>query len=763
MPRTIRRPGPAVAVLLLLIAALLGALPGAARAAVPIGPPANIPGTAPVPAGVTVSGVDLHDGQIQKFGSTYYLYGTMYNCGYTWQQQPTPWCGFGVSTASSMSGPWSTPVMLFSKDAPDPYNPGHTYQDVCGNHRSGCFSPRMVQRSGWGAGDNVFVLWFNAPAYMSLPAPNTASHAYMTMGCNGPTGPCGASAGAPYGTTHRPTLHQCDGANGDPGLTADSERVAVGEPSSIALICPSVGTTSVSVEQLDKWGTNGTGVGVDKVPGIANAEAMGAYRDASGTWVMTFADHNCGYCAGTGAGYATAPHMLGPWTVQGNKGVGQSDDARRIFSPGSCGGQVDTVSVIDGQAWEKIDLWTGAMNEKGANLRFEPLNFKASSHTAGDGQVWRPELAAFGCTDAPPPATAPPAPVTISGVDLHDGQIQKFGSTYYLYGTMYNCGYTWLATATQWCGFGVSTASSMNGPWSTPQLLFSATADDPYYPGHTYQAVCGSGSGCFSPRMIQRSGWGANDGVFILWFNAPGYKNLPAPYTATNGYMTMGCNGPTGPCGASAGAPYGTTHRPSLHQCDGANGDAGLSTSVEDNTLALVCPMPGTGSLSLEELSYWGTDGSGTGITHLGKLDSTELGNVESTGLFKDSASHKWVLTYADKNCGFCSGTGTGYATADTLTGTWTAPANTGVYAAGPDSPAHSRRQVSANSCGGKPDTVSVIDGQAWQKINLWTGSTAPAGSGLLLEPLSYQPSGNKAGDGQPWLAELAPFTCPDM
>ncbi|GAA2742711.1 hypothetical protein [Kitasatospora cinereorecta] len=732
MPRAVRRPGVLLAVLF-LISALFGTVQTTARADTPAAPPTT---------GVTVTGIDLHDGQIQKYGSTYYLYGTMYACGYHWLQSPTPWCGFGVSTAPSMSGPWSTPVPLFSPNAADPYNPGKTYQAVCGGYGSGCFSPRMVQRSGWGANDGVFVLWFNAPSYMGLGA----SHAYMTMGCNGPAGPCGASAGAPYGSTHRPALHQCDGANGDPGLTADSENGA------IALICPMPGTTSVGIEQLDKWGTNGTGTGTTKVADLTHAEAMGAYRDrATGTWVMTYTDKNCGYCAGTGAGYATAPSMLGPWTAPTNRGAGASLNARRVFSANSCGGQVDTVSVIDGQPWEKIDLWTGDMNEEKAGLRFEPLSFRPVGDTVGDGKLWQTGLAPFTCTDTP--AAAGPSPVTVAGVDLHDGQIQKFGSTYYLYGTMDDCGFQWGKTPTTWCGFGVSTAPSMNGPWSSPTLLFSRDAADPYNPGNTYQAVCaGYGSGCFSPRMIQRSGWGANDGVFILWFNAPAYKsNLGASHA----YMTMGCNGPTGPCGASAGAPYGTTHRPTLHQCDGANGDAGLTTTPENGAIALICPMPGTTSIALEQLTYWGADGSGTGVTNLAKLS-----NVESTGAYKDPATGTWVMTYADVNCGFCTGTGTGYATAPSVLGPWTAPENKGVWEQAADSPAHGRRQISAGSCGGKPDTVSVIDGQAWQKINLWTGSAAPAGSGLHFEPLHYTPSTRKAGDGQVWVPEVAPFAC---
>jgi hypothetical protein len=369
-----------IAAVLLLVAMLLGACsPQAAGALAPA-------------ASVTLTGVDLHDGQVYKDGSTYYMVGTMYGCGFTWQTT-SPWCGFGVSTASALEGPWSSPQLLFPAAAPDPYNPGHTYQQTCGTGGGGCFSPRMVKRSGWGANDGVWVLWFNAPSYVTSGL-GSAPHAYMIMGCNGPAGPCGASAGAPYGTTHRPTLHQCNGANGDPGISASSDGT------SIYLLCPMIGTTSVAVEQLSKWGSDGTGVGATNVAGLSLVEAMGMWRDAAtGTWVMTYSDVRCGYCAGTGTGYATAPGPLGPWTAPGNTGVGAPANARRLISADSCGGQPDTVSVIDGQAWQKLDLWTGQMNETSAGLHFEPLSYSPAlaAGTTGDGGIHRPPFLPFTC------------------------------------------------------------------------------------------------------------------------------------------------------------------------------------------------------------------------------------------------------------------------------------------------------------------------------------------------------------------------------
>jgi hypothetical protein len=295
-----------------------------------------------------------------------------------------------VSTASSLSGPWSTPVALFSPTAPDPYNPGKTYQQTCGATGQGCFTPRMIQRSGWGANDGVWILWFNAPWYYSNGG---APHAYMAMGCNSPAGPCGASAGAPYGTTHRPTLHQCNGANGDAGLLpADGTNPP-------ALICPMAGNGGLGLERLSYWGADGSGTGSTGVAGLTGVEAMGGWRDeTSGTWVMTYSDPGCGYCTGSPAGYATAPAQLGPWTAPANVGAGSLPYGRRTWSASSCGGQVDGVSVMDGTPWQKVNLWRGTPNESGAGQHLEPLTYRPAYGSTGDGGLWRPALAPLTCT-----------------------------------------------------------------------------------------------------------------------------------------------------------------------------------------------------------------------------------------------------------------------------------------------------------------------------------------------------------------------------
>lgn len=335
---------------------------------------------APPPAAVDIQGVDLHDGMINQVGGTYYLYGTEYACRFMWLQHNTPWCGFGVSTSTSLSGPWTPPVLLFDPSAVDPWT-GTTWIVECGSTGAGCFNPRMIQRSGWGANDGVWLLWFNAPADYT----RTSANAYYVMGCNGPSGPCGYVA--PSGSVHKPSLTIC-GGNGDIGFA---------QPVGAApyLLCTNA-NQSLSEEQLSFWGADGTGAGATNLAGLAAAESPGAYLDAgTNLWILTYSDPNCGFCSGDGAGYAVSSTPHGPWTAPPNLGFGAPATGRRDLSGSSCGGQGRTVSVLAGQAYEGIDLWTGAANETVAGLHFEPLIFRGNS--APPGTLWQP-FAPWQCT-----------------------------------------------------------------------------------------------------------------------------------------------------------------------------------------------------------------------------------------------------------------------------------------------------------------------------------------------------------------------------
>ncbi|MDJ0345699.1 hypothetical protein QMK19_34250 [Streptomyces sp. H10-C2] len=365
------------------IRALLAALVLSAAMLLGGGAPASQAVVAPVAFQVT--GVDLHDGMLTKDGATFVLTGTMYGCGFTWQTDGTPFCGFGVSTAPSLAGPWSTPKLLFDPKSTINAQSGWTrnawtWQQLCGHYGAGCFNARLVQRP-----DGVWLLAFNAPADYNIDH----SNAYYVMGCNSSTGPCGTQAGPPYGSTHKPSLTRCIG-NGDFAIIGSP---AAGE----AIECSLPGASGLNIELLDKWWSNGTGAGQTNLANLGQPngiEGPGAFQDpATGLWVSTYSDPMCGYCAGVATGYATSPNLLGPWTAPTNlAAAGLPVAARRDISAGSCGGQPRTVSVIDGQAYQGIDLWTGTRNQTAAGLLFVPLTMGTPSGTAGDGQVWRPPL-----------------------------------------------------------------------------------------------------------------------------------------------------------------------------------------------------------------------------------------------------------------------------------------------------------------------------------------------------------------------------------
>ncbi|ODU02389.1 MAG: hypothetical protein ABS81_17650 [Pseudonocardia sp. SCN 72-86] len=356
-----------------------GASTAAAAPEVPLPLATPSPTTPPITGsttqrGVTIGGVDLHDGMIVAADGVYLLYGTMYGCGFAWGVA-SPWCGFGVSQATSLSGPWSTPTRLFSPTSVSPFR-GAVWQTICGDSGAGCFNPRMIQRSGWGADDGAWILWFNAPDDFN----RSRANAYYSMECAGPTGPCGGSGRA----TTKPSMYDCTD-NGDFSIVVDAPRPPM-------MLCTMADQTLAS-ERLTPAGTAGAGGGARRLAGLTNTEAPGAYRDpASGTWIMTYSDPNCGYCAGAPTGYATAPSLAGPWTAPPNTNPdwGAPPSGRRAISATSCGGQARTVVTLSGQAHQYIDLWLGTRNETAAAVRLEPLVYRGESPPGSPLQAFTP-------------------------------------------------------------------------------------------------------------------------------------------------------------------------------------------------------------------------------------------------------------------------------------------------------------------------------------------------------------------------------------
>lgn len=291
---------------------------------------------------ISISGLDQHDGDLVQVGSTYYLYGTSYGCGWTWMQQGTPWCGFTVRTSSDLKS-WSAPAFLFDPGNTDTTS-GLSWRQDC--EVGGCFEPRMVQRY-----DGVWILWF-------IDVSDYAYHAwngFYAMGCAGPAGPCGAGSRRqldnPALTTHKPSLFFC-GQVGAPAIAVQGQAAY--------LFCNGE-NQQFAIERLDRWWTNGSGIGVSYgVGGLSSVESAGPYFDGQ-HWKMTYSAPNCGYCSGTGTSeLISLGDLLGPWVFD------------RQLSSRSCGGQPNLVVSLNGQPYQWIDQWTGSRNETVAPILLAP-------------------------------------------------------------------------------------------------------------------------------------------------------------------------------------------------------------------------------------------------------------------------------------------------------------------------------------------------------------------------------------------------------
>jgi hypothetical protein len=220
--------------------------------------------------------IDAHDGEIQRFGDRYYLYGTSYGCGYVRLERPvTPWCGDRVYSSPDLAH-WTDEGPLF--DATTPY-----WQSRCNSATLSCYRPHVA----YNAATRLYVLWVNT---YEVPV-----H-YHVFTSPSPTGPF-------IERSELPTLALSGG--GDMDLFVDDDGVGY-------LAYTLTGANyDIAVERLDPTYTTGTGAYTRL--GVSHTEAPSMFRRGD-TYYITLSDPNCAYCAGTGASYLTAPSPLGPWT-----------------------------------------------------------------------------------------------------------------------------------------------------------------------------------------------------------------------------------------------------------------------------------------------------------------------------------------------------------------------------------------------------------------------------------------------------------------
>ena len=272
--------------------------------------------------------VDAHDGMIALFDGTYYLYGTAYDCGFSWQTTGTPFCGFKVYSSTDLTH-WTDRGLLF-----DPT--GSVWQTRCNGSTYGCFRPHVV----YDAATGMYVLWVNV---------YDNSVGYRVFTSSSPTGPFTEQA--------VPTLAV---NNGDETVFTDDDGTAY------IVYTDWRSDGDLVVERLDASDLTGTGAYTRL--GQSTTEAPALFK-RNGVYYLTYSDPNCGYCSGTGTSYRTASSPLGPWSAATN------------LTTNSCGGQPSFVSAIPtttGTAYlYASDLWDGGHNEALANYYWAPLNFAA--------------------------------------------------------------------------------------------------------------------------------------------------------------------------------------------------------------------------------------------------------------------------------------------------------------------------------------------------------------------------------------------------
>jgi len=226
--------------------------------------------------------IDAHDGQIQRFGDLYYLYGTSYGCGYRWNTVGAPFCGF-VSYSSPDLVHWTPRGPLFDAST-------DTWQERCDGGTYGCYRPHVV----YNASTQRYVLWINTydvgvgyrvftstqpdTGFVEAPVPDLA-----------------APEGAPRATNY-----------GDQSVFVDHDGAAY------LVFTDWIKGGDLIVEKLDPTYT--TGSGQWSRVGLRSTEAPTIFERA-GTYYLTYSDPNRGY-ATTGTGYVTASSPLGPWHGQ---------------------------------------------------------------------------------------------------------------------------------------------------------------------------------------------------------------------------------------------------------------------------------------------------------------------------------------------------------------------------------------------------------------------------------------------------------------
>jgi hypothetical protein len=293
--------------------------------------------------------IDAHDGEIQRFGNRYHLYGTSYGCGYEWQRPGSPFCGFRSYSSTDLAH-WRDDGPLFDATGPD-------WQARCDGRTYGCYRPHV----SFNPRTQRYVLWIN-----SYDVPQ----GYHAFEATSPSGP--------FSEVAVPTLAVNGGIppgvnNGDHDLFADEDGTAY-----LAYTDWRRGGDIV-VEQLDERWTSGTGRHTRV--GVTATEAPSLFRRGD-RYYLTLSDPNCGYCT-TGTSYLTAESPLGPWHGRAIPDPWRIENGALLVDGGGIG-----LSKA-GADWRDYDIsFEATPLGTGGGGRYAQAGWVFRASSAGDGYAW---------------------------------------------------------------------------------------------------------------------------------------------------------------------------------------------------------------------------------------------------------------------------------------------------------------------------------------------------------------------------------------
>jgi glycosyl hydrolase family 43 len=293
--------------------------------------------------------VDAHDGEIQKFGSRYYLYGTSYGCGFEWQQPGTPFCGFRSYSSTDLVQ-WKDEGFLFDGSTA-------TWQQRCSGSTYGCYRPHVVYNKA----SRQYVLWINS---------YDVGVGYHVFTANRPTGPFTEQAIPKLAVNNDipPGVN-----NGDHDVFRDTDGTAY-----LAYTDWRTGGDIV-VEKLDPTYRTGTGEFVRL--GVQSTEAPSMFK-RNGSYYLTLSDPNCGYCT-TGTSYFRAPTPLGPWQGSTSADAWQLQDQALQVTGGGVG-----LSKAGAQ-WSDYDLsFSTVPQQTGGGGTYAQAGWTFRATDTGTGYVW---------------------------------------------------------------------------------------------------------------------------------------------------------------------------------------------------------------------------------------------------------------------------------------------------------------------------------------------------------------------------------------